>query len=222
MQDIFKLDATKRTDVGKGASRRLRHAGKVPAIIYGAGKDPQSINLDHIAFGKSLDNEAFYSHVLTLNVEGKTEKVILRDLQRHPFKVRILHADFQRVSDKEKLTMRVPLHFVGGDLSPGVKLSGGVVSHLVSEVEVECLPANLPEYLEVDLSHLELNQMIHLADIKLPAGVDLIDLLHNDNKSVVTVYVPRAAEEKPIGEAVAASDVPATASSASEAGKKGE
>lgn len=196
MTDKFTLDATSRADVGKGASRRLRHSGKIPAIIYGANKQPTTINLEHQAVLRALENEAFYSHILTVNLDNKPEKVILRDLQRHPFKPRILHMDLQRISATEKFNMSIPLHFTGETVAPGVKVGGGIISHLLSEVEIRCLPADLPEFVEVDISNLELNQTVHLSDLPLPKGVEIVDLIHNEDKPVVTIYIPRAVVEE--------------------------
>jgi large subunit ribosomal protein L25 len=194
----FTLNAKLRDVKGKGASRRLRHLGEVPAVIYGAKKEPESLVLDHNEVSNALKNEAFYSHILTLLVDAKgkklEEKVILRDMQRHPFRPLITHMDFQRISATEKLTMNVPLHFVGGEVSPGVKESGGIVSHLLSEVQIKCLPADLPEFIEVSLAHLNLNETVNLADLKLPKGVELVDLAHGENKPVATVYIPRMIE----------------------------
>lgn len=191
----FSLNAIARHDVGKGASRRLRHAESVPAVVYGAGKGPQSITLSHRELSRALENEAFYSHILDLNNGKHSEKVVLKDLQRHPYKPRIMHADFLRISATEKLTMHIPLHFIGGDVAPGVKLGGGVVAHLMPDVEVRCLPADLPEYISVDISKLELNQTLHLADLPLSKGVEIPALSHGENKPVVTIYIPRAQVE---------------------------
>jgi large subunit ribosomal protein L25 len=209
MSDAFTLVVTKRDDVGKGASRRLRRADSVPGIVYGAGKEPMSISVDHNALALALANEAFYSHILTLKLDDKEEKVILRDLQRHPYKPRLLHIDLQRISATEKFTMRVPLHFVGGAIAPGVKLGGGLISHLMAEVEVRCLAANLPEFIEVDLSKLELNQTIHLSDLVLSKEVEIVDLVHGENKPVATVYIPRAVVEE-VAPVVQTAEVPAT------------
>lgn len=214
-KDIFTLTATKRNDLGKGASRRLRRANQVPAIIYGIGKTPNSVTIEHKEIMYSLANESFYSHILTLNIDNTPEKVVLKDIQRHPYKPRILHVDFQRISETEKLVMNIPLHFKGGDVAPGVKLSGGLVSHLMSDVEIRCLPANLPEYLTIDLSNLEINQSLHLSDIVLPEGVEIVALAHGENQPVATIYIPRAAVEAEVkpaaaeGEAAAAATTPA-------------
>ena len=192
----FNLSAEVRTDLGKGASRRLRHTNKVPAVIYGAGKEPVSITLVHHTLVHHLENEAFYSHILTIDVDGKKEKAVLKDLQRHPAKIAILHADFLRVSDKEKLKMNVPLHFLNEDTAPGVK-AGGVITHNVTEVEVLCLPGNLPEYLEIDMGAVEMEQVVHLTDVKLPKGVELTELTHGEghDQSVAAIHKTRVAVE---------------------------
>jgi large subunit ribosomal protein L25 len=179
MSASFNLEAEIRTDLGKGASRRLRHTEKFPAVVYGAGKDPVSLTLDHKKFMHNLENEAFYSHILTLNVGGKEEQVVLKDLQRHPAKVAVLHADFLRVSAKEKLHMNVPLHFINEEASPGAK-EGGLITHSMTEVEIACLPKDLPEYLEVDLSTLELDHSLHMSDITVPSGVEIVELSHGE------------------------------------------
>jgi large subunit ribosomal protein L25 len=211
----FEIAADFRHDLGKGASRRLRREEKVPAIVYGGGKNPTALVLKHKDIVKSLENEAFYSRILSLKTETDTERVILKDVQRHPFKPRILHVDFQRVRADEKLHMNIPLHFTGGDKAPGVKEAGGIVSHILNDVEVACLPDDLPENIEVDLSDLQLNQILHLSDLKLPAGVEIIALAHGDDKPVVSIHIPRVVEEEPVvaagTEAAAPSDVPATA-----------
>ncbi len=192
----FTLSAEVRTDLGKGASRRLRHANKVPAIIYGAGKEPMSITLEHHKLIHNLENEAFYSHILTLDIDGKSEKAVLKDLQRHPAKLQILHADFLRVSEAEKLKMHVPLHFINEEAAPGVK-AGGVLTHNITEVEVLCLPGNLPEYLEVDMAGVEMEQIIHLTDIKLPEGVELVELTHGEghDQAIAAIHKTRASKD---------------------------
>jgi large subunit ribosomal protein L25 len=172
----FKLDAEPRSDKGKGASRRLRRAKKVPAILYGGGQEPTALALSHDQLAKALEHEAFYSHVLNVQLDGHTETAVLRDVQRHPSKPVILHIDLQRVVESEALRVRVPLHFVGEDVAPGVKTGGGVVSHLLTEVDVACLPRDLPEFIEVDLSKLNIGDSIHLSDIPLPTGVELVEL----------------------------------------------
>lgn len=211
----FALEAELRNDTGRGASRRLRREEKVPGILYGGGKEPQAILLEHNKLLRALANEAFYSHILTLTTNAETERVILKDVQRHPYKARVLHIDFQRVRADEKLYMNVPLHFVGADKAPGVK-DGGIVSHIMSDVEISCLPDDLPEYLEVNISEMQLNDLLHLSDIKLPKGVDVVDLTRGDDKPVVSIHMPRI-EEEPVAEpteAPAPSEVPAMAQKA--------
>jgi len=196
MQESFELSAEVRTDQGKGASRRLRHANGVPAIIYGGNEEPQTITLKHNELAHHLENEAFYSHVLSLSVDGKAEKVILRDLQRHPSKVIIMHADFLRVDKSTVLNMNVPLHCINGDIAVGVK-AGGMVSHLSTEVEVSCLSGDLPEYLEVDLTDLDVGESIHLSQISLPKGVEIVALMHgaDHDLAVVSIHKPRGISE---------------------------
>lgn len=201
----FEIEAQVRHDAGKGASRRLRREGKLPAILYGGGKPPQNLVMAHGPVMHSLEHEAFYSHILNVKVDGKVERAVLKDLQRHPIKPIILHMDLQRVSEDEKLRMRVPLHFLGEDKAPGVKQGGGIVSHLVTEAEVSCLPKHLPEYLEVDVSNLHVNETLHLSDIRLPEGVELIELSHGPehDQPVVSIHLPRAAIEAESGPAAA-------------------
>ena len=190
----FNITAETRSDMGKGASRRLRREDKVPAVIYGAGKDAASITIDHNSLFHHLEHEAFYSHILNITVDGKKEKAVLKDLQRHPYKPTILHADFLRVDAKEKLRMNVPLHFTGGEDAPGVRIDGGMVTHNVSDVEISCLPGDLPEYLEVDLSELEMDHSLHLSDIKLPKGVEIVQLTHgaDHDQPIAAVHKTRA------------------------------
>jgi len=197
MSQDFELVANVRHDQGKGASRRLRRDKKVPGIIYGGGNDPVSLVFDHDKVMHSLENEAFYSHILTINIDGKGEKAVLKDLQRHPYKPTILHLDLQRVKAGEKLRMNVPLHFTGEDVAKGVKLEGGVVSRLINDVEIHCLPKDLPEYIEVDISSLGLNETLHLTDLVIPAGVELVELQHGPehDQPVVSIHMPRAAKE---------------------------
>ena len=196
MSEDFVLNAELRADTGKGASRRLRHAGKVPAILYGAGKEPTALTLIHNELAHQVENEAFFSHILKVNVDGKGEQAIVKDLQRHPSRPVIMHIDLQRVSATEKIRVQVPIHFVNEDKAPGVK-EGGLITHSVTEVEIACLPGNLPEYIEVDLSGLELNDIFHLTDIKLPEGTELVELTHGEghDQPVASVHMPRAAKE---------------------------
>jgi large subunit ribosomal protein L25 len=191
----IEVNAISRSVQGTGASRRLRRAGKVPAIVYGAEQQAQVIELDHKAIMLQLREEAFHASILEMNVEGKKQAVLLRDVQMHPWKQEVLHIDFQRVDAKQKIHMRVPLHFVNETVSPGVKLGGGVVNHVMTDVEVSCLPGDLPEYVEVDLSSLELGDAVHLSELKLPGGVESIQLTRGDDAVVVSVQVPRVAVE---------------------------
>ncbi len=218
MKENFVVNAASRKDQGKGASRRLRHEGKVPAIVYGGKADPVSVTVSLNEMSKHLKTEAFYSHLLTLNLDGKTEQVVLKDLQRHPVTGYALHVDFQRVLADKLLRMQVPLHFKGGDVAPGVKIGGGIVEHILNQVEVECLPKDLPEFIEVDLSAMEVNDSIHLSQLKLPAGVVLQQLKHGNDLSVVAVHLPRAAVEEEPAAAPASAEVPATAQKAPAAG----
>jgi len=207
----FVLQAEARSEQGKGASRRLRRTGKVPAVMYGAGKDPVMLSLDHNILVHQLENEAFFSSILTVKYGKDEDQAILKDLQRHPSKPYILHMDLQRVSATEAIRVHVPLHFVNEDKCPGVK-AGGVITHNLTEVEVSCLPKNLPEYIELDLGTLELDTTVHLTDIKLPEGVELVELMHGEghDQAVVGIHMPRAAkeevEEEEGGEAEAAAE----------------
>lgn len=208
----FEVEANVRQQIGKGASRRLRRDNKVPGVLYGGGKEPVSIMCAQNKLMKSLENEAFYSHILTLRLDSEPERVILKDVQRHPYEARLLHVDFQRVRADEKLHMHVPLHFKGELEAPGVKDAGGVMSHILSDVEISCLPDDLPEYLELDVSGMALNQILHLSDIRLPKGVEIVALAHGNDKPVVSIHMPRIEEEEVIPtEAPTASEVPATA-----------
>ena len=226
----FELNAEIRDGAGKGASRRLRRTGKVPAILYGTGEAPQMLALDHNPVMHSLENEAFYSHILTVNVDGKSVRAVLKDLQRHPFKPIIMHLDLQRVSETEKLRMHVPLHFIGEDKAPGVKQAGGVASHLVTEVEVSCLPKHLPDFIEVDVSNLGLNETVHLSNLPLPEGVELVALLHGKEYDlpVVSIHIPRVVQEveiaptAPAAEAAAAPEATAAAEGKEGGGKEKE
>ncbi len=182
----MKVVATTRTLQGSGASRRLRRDGKVPGIIYGGTAAPALIEIDHNPLWHALQKEAFHSSILDLEVNGQVEKVLLRDFQPHPFKPQIQHIDFQRVDANQQIHIKVPLHFKGQEESPAVKLSGGLVSHVVTEIDVSCLPGQLPEFIEVDLSTMEAGKSVHASDLKLPAGVTLAG---HDNPVVATVVV---------------------------------
>lgn len=198
----FALNAEVRSDLGKGASRRLRrNVAMVPAVIYGGEKAPQSISLLAKELAKLLENDAAYSHVLSLNVAGSNESVIIKALQRHPAKGYVLHADFVRVVAGQKLTAHVPLHFINQETSVGVKQQGGEVSHVLVEVEVSCLPKDLPEFIEVDMAAVEVGQIVHLADLKLPKGVELVALAHGNDLAVANIHASRVAKDAEEGAA---------------------
>ena len=203
----IEVNAMLRSTQGKGASRRLRHAAKVPGVVYGGGQDAQSIELDHKELRQQLKLEAFHASILSLNLDGQKQQVLLRDYQMHPWRMEVLHVDFQRVAADRKIHMKVPLHFMNQESAPGVKLGGGTVSHVQSEIDVSCLPADLPEYVEVDIGEMQSGQSLHLSDLKLPSGVESVALRGGDDLVVVTIQVPRgeaAAEETPEAAAPAA------------------
>lgn len=198
MTDAFVVNAEVRTDKGKGASRRLRRLENlVPAIIYGGDKEPVSLTLKHNEIIKSLESEAFYSHILTINIAGTEESAILKDLQRHPARDEIMHADFLRVSKNQPINVHVPLHFTNEEACVGVKMEGGAISHQASDVEITCLPADLPEFIEVDMSEVHVESIIHLSDLVLPKGVAVAALQHGEDHDL-----PVAAVHKPKGEKV--------------------
>jgi len=190
----IEISATTRNAQGTGASRRLRKAGRVPGIVYG-NSEPVMIDLDHNNLYHALRKEAFHASILTLDHEGKKEMVLLRDFQMHAYKPLVLHVDFQRVSAKEKIHMKVPLHFSNADIAPGVKLSSGIVSHIITEVDVACLPKDLPEFIEVDLSNLAAGHSLHLSELKLAKGIELIPLTKGEDLAVATITIPRGAVE---------------------------
>ena len=198
MSTDFTLHAKGREDTGKGASRRLRRlAGEIPAIVYGGKKAPAQISLAQKDIAKALENEAFYSHIISLDIDGKSEDVIIKDLQRHPAKAYVMHMDFFRVSKTTKLQTRAPLHFINEEECVGVKLGGGLIAHSMTDIEISCLPKDLPEYIEVDMAEIELGATVHLSDIKLPKGVESVALSHGDDHDlpVAAVNKPKAVEE---------------------------
>jgi LSU ribosomal protein L25P len=196
--------AYKRELQGTGASRRLRVAGKVPGIVYGGSAAPMQIELDHNALYHALRKEAFHASVLNLTVDGATETVLLRDTQWHPYKQQVLHVDFQRVDKTHKIHVKVPLHFLNADTAPGVKTGGGKVSHVLTEIDVSCLPGNLPEFIAVDMGAMELGHAIHVADLVLPAGVELVAHLAHENPPVASITLPRGMKsDEPEGDAAA-------------------
>jgi large subunit ribosomal protein L25 len=232
MSQKFDLIAEIREDQGKGASRRLRHEGKVPAIIYGAGRPPRQLAFDHNRVLQQLENESFYSSILKIKVGEKSQAAIVKDIQRHPAKNRVMHMDFQRIVDDEKIKINVPIHYLNTEEAIGVKTGGGSVSQLITDVEVSCLPKDLPEYFEVDIAELELNEMLHLSDIKVPEGVEIPQLAQGpeNDHAIVSIHVIKAApieedeveavegEEGAEGEAAADGDAPAAEGGDSESG----
>jgi len=188
--------ASKRVEQGTGASRRLRRAGKVPGIIYGADQEPVAIELDHNDLYYAMQEESFHASILNLKVDGKAESVLLRDAQYHPWKQLVMHVDFQRVNPNEAIHIKVPFHFINGDAAPGVKQGGGIISHVMNDADVSCLPGKLPEFIEVDLKDLEAGHSIHLGDIKLPEGVEFVALKHGDNATIATILAVRGGGEE--------------------------
>ena len=207
MSDQFEVLAEVREDMGKGSSRRLRRvAGQIPAIIYGGDKDPQPLTIIRKDLEKSLENESFYSHVLSINVAGKKQKAILKDLQRHPARNSVIHADFMRVDDKVAIKVYVQFHFMNEETSIGVKQGGGLVQHQVTEMEILCLPTDIPEYVEVDMQDVDLGQIVHLSDVKLPAGVTSVALALGDDHdlAIASINAPKGGGEEEEEEAAAA------------------
>ena len=188
-KDAFIVEAEKRTDQGKGASRRLRRAGRFPAIVYGGDSEPEMITIDHDRFEKQIANEAFFAHILTIQVGKSKTQAVIKDLQRHPAKPYVLHADFLRINAKEALRVNVPLHFEGEEEAPGIKLEGGIATHALTQVEIECLPGDLPEYITVDMSALNIGDTVHLSDLKLPKGVQLVELMHGEEHDAMVAGV---------------------------------
>jgi large subunit ribosomal protein L25 len=209
----FQLEAVARANVGKGASRRLRHENAVPAIVYGGDREPANVTIQHHHLMHALQSEAFFASIVTLKVDGKDEHVIIKDLQRHPAKPRLLHADFQRVSANKPLHMNIPLHFINEDTAVGFK-AGGQVAHLMTKLDISCLPKDLPEYIEVDIQDLELGASLHISDLKLPPGVHSIALSHGErgDLAVVAIQAPRRVEtEIPVAAAEGATEAAAPA-----------
>ena len=213
----IEFTAFPRNTEGRGASRRMRRTGKAPGIVYGAGADPTPIELDHNALIHALKAEAFHSSILTMKLDGRAQRVLLRDVQMHPYKPQVLHIDFQRIDENKKIHMKVPLHFVNEAGSPAVKLSGAIISHIANEIDVTCLPKDLPEFLDVDLSALEAGKSIHVSEIALPDGVTAVT--HGKDPVVVTAVVPKAQAE---AEEVVATEAAAAAPAAPAAEKGGE
>ena len=194
MSTQFQISAQLRAGRGTADNRRDRHQGKVPAVIYGAGKDNMALLLDHNEMIHNLGTEAFHSAIIEIKTDSGVEQAILRDVQMHPYQAKVMHVDFQRISATEKLRMEIPVHFMGESEAPGVRLGGGIMSHLVNEVEIECLPADLPEYLEVDVSQLEMHDSVKLTDIKVPEGVTIVTLAHGGEDQTLAAVMPPQAD----------------------------
>jgi len=228
MRIAFEISAEPRNDQGKGASRRLRHSGKVPAILYGAHAEPTRLALEHHKVLALSADEKFYSSIISINVGGQKQPAIVKDVQMHPARTAVMHIDLQRVMENEKIRLHLPIHFRGAAASPGVKTQGGVISHHMADIEVVCLPKDLPEFVELDLSAMNLNESLYVTDLKVPAGVTISALAHGANPPVVSVHAPRVAEPEAVVEdaavAVAAPVEGAVAAAAPAAGadaKKG-
>ena len=202
MSTGFELDVEVRDKLGKGENRRLRKRGKTPAVLYGGGQEPQAIMLEHVRLQHHMEHAAFYTSILTLKLNGKSQPVVIKNVQHHPAKLQVLHLDFQRIVEDEKITLNVPIHFIGEDLAVGVTEEGGEIARLVTDVEVSCLPKDLPEFLELDVSELGLNQLLHLSDVVVPEGVELTALAHDQDPAVIAINPPRREEEDEVLEAV--------------------
>jgi large subunit ribosomal protein L25 len=220
MKISFELAAELRNDEGKGASRRLRHAGKVPAILYGGKRDPRTLTLNHEKLITLVEDEKFYSTIIGLKVGEETQAAIVKDLQMHPARNQVLHVDLQRVLDDEKIRIRLPIHFKGEAASPGVKTQGGLVSHRITDIEVTCLPKDLPEEIALDLSQMKLNESKYISDIPLPAGVVASAVLQGKDQVVVSIHSPRAQEPEAVAAEATAAAAPAAADAKKEEPKK--
>ena len=217
MSNEFSLNAQVRDDLGKGSSRRLRRLeGNIPAVVYGGEKAPQSITLAHKEIIKAAENEAFFAHIIELNIDGSEESVIVKDMQRHPAKPVIMHVDFLRVSKNVAITVNIPLHFINEDVCKGIKIQGGVVSHNMTDVEVSCLPGDLPESIDVDMTNVEIDQIVHLSDLQLPKGVSLVAFSHGDDEHehdlpIAAIHAPKVVAETEEEGAPEAPEAPAAA-----------
>jgi len=224
MSTGFVLEFEPREQFGKGHNRRLRRQGKVPGVLYGAGRDPQPIELNWNTLMHQMEKEAFYTSIISLQEGAQAQPVIVKAVHRHPIKPQILHIDFQRILEDEEITLNVPIHFIGEAQSKGVKLQGGEIQHLMTEIEVTCLPKNLPEFIELDVTSLELNDLLHLSDVPVPEGVEFVELTHGRDPGVIAINPPRREEEEeaPAAEAeLAAAAVPATEQEPAEDKDKG-
>lgn len=222
----YTINVEPREDAGRGASRRLRRAGRVPAIVYGGGKDPEAVTLAHDFVIRAADDEAFYTHILDLKANGKADKVVVRDVQRHPSRPEILHLDFLRISEKEELRISIPLHFSNEAESPAGKKAGVIISHYLNDVEILCLPKDLPEYIDIDLANMEPGDNVHLSELNLPEGVKLVDLEHGDEDSdaivVAAQYVRADQGERQLEEIEEPeAEVPTGAEAAEEGAEEG-
>ncbi|MDA0706061.1 MAG: 50S ribosomal protein L25/general stress protein Ctc [Proteobacteria bacterium] len=211
MAEKFVLIAEPRDDKGKGASRRLRHEGRVPAILYGGGREPRALTFDHNKLSHQMQSESFYSSILSIQVGDASQAAIVKDVQRHPVRDAIVHIDLQRILEDQEIRMHVPIHFINEDIAVGVKIGGGSVSRLLTDVEVVCLPRYLPEYFEVDIATLDVDQMLHLSDLKIPEGVEIPELAQGPehNHPIVAIHIIKAAViEEDVQAAVAGAEVP--------------
>jgi large subunit ribosomal protein L25 len=209
MRKSFEVGAESRKDQGKGASRRLRLAGKVPAILYGGNGEPSNIMLDQLKLQGVIEDEKFYSSVITVKLDGQPQQAIVKDIQMHPARNAVLHVDLQRVLADQPIRIRLPIHFLNENTCPGVKTQGGLVAHLRTDIEISCLPKDLPEALEVDMAAMSLHDTIFLQDVKLPPGVTVPALTQGRNMPVVAIHAPRAEEPEPVAAEAAAAAVPA-------------
>jgi len=221
----IEVTAFPRAQQGSGASRRLRAKGRVPGIVYGVGQDAQNVELDHHTLLRQLKLEAFHASILDLTMDGAKMQVLLRAYQMHPWRQQLLHVDFQRVDKNRKIHMEVPLHFLNAEVAPGVKAGGGVVQHVMNELDIQCLPDDLPQYIEVDLSNLQLNETLHVNDLALPTGVEPVSRVRHENAAVVSVHLPKeiVIEEEaaaPVTEIIG--EVPAEGEEAAEVAAEGE
>ena len=222
----IEFTAFPRSAQGTGASRRMRVAGKVPGILYGADKPAVPIELDHQALSRHLKMEAFHASILDMSLEGAKQQVLLRDVQMHPFRQIVLHVDFQRVDKSKKIHMKVPLHFINAEICPGVKIGGGIVNHVFNELEIQCLPDDLPEFITVDLAKLDIGHSMHINEVAMPKGVEPIPRIKKDNPAIVTVQVPRAVVEAEETAAAPTTEItgqaPVDAAAAKEGDKAGD
>ena len=221
----IEVTAFPRAHQGTAANRRLRTIGRVPGIVYGVGKDAQNVEVDHHTLLRQLKLEAFHASILDLTVNGDKMQVLLRDYQMHPWRPQVLHVDFQRVEKNRKIHMEVPLHFINAEIAPGVKTGGGVVQHIMNALDIQCLPDDLPLFIEVDLSNLQLNETLHVNDLALPTGVEPVSRVRHENAAVVSVHLPKeiVIEEEaaaPVTEIIG--EVPAEGAEAAAAGAEGE